>query len=52
MSIYEELISLVGQPPAGYDILIWIFSAIVLLYLIRCVFGIISAVLNWVGGRS
>lgn len=51
MSVYEALISLVGEPPAGYDILVWIFAAVVLLFLIRSAFSIISSVLDWIGGR-
>lgn len=51
MSIYEAVISLVGEAPPGFDILVWIFSSIVLFYLIRCVFSIISSLLQWIGGQ-
>lgn len=51
MSVYEAVVALVGDPPAGFDVLVWIFSAVVLLFLIRSVFGIISSVLEWIGGR-
>lgn len=51
MSIYESLIALVGEPPAGFEIIVWIMAAIVLIYLVRTVFSIISSVLSWVGGQ-
>lgn len=51
MSIYESVIALVGDVPVGFDIIAWIFSALVLIYLIRTVFSIISSILSWVGGQ-
>lgn len=51
MSIYESVIALVGEVPVGFDIIAWIFSALVLIYLIRTVFSIISSILSWVGGQ-
>lgn len=51
MSIYESVIALVGDVPAGFDIIAWVFSAIVLIYLVRTVFSIIATILNWVGGQ-
>lgn len=51
MSIYESLIALVGDVPVGFDIIAWMFAAIVLIYLVRTVFSIISSLLSWVGGQ-
>lgn len=51
MSIYESLIALVGDVPVGFEIIAWIFSAIILIYLVRTVFSIIASVLQWVGGQ-
>lgn len=51
MQIYDALISLVGEPPVGYEILVWIFSALVLIFLLRSVFSILYAVISWIGGR-
>lgn len=50
-SIYEAVIALVGTPPAGYEVLVWVFSALVLFFLLRSVFGIINSLLTWVGGK-
>lgn len=51
MSIYEAVLSLVGDVPVGYEILAWIFSAIVLIYLLCSTFSIIGAVVNWISGK-
>lgn len=51
MSVYQAVLDLVGPVPSGYEVLVWIFSAVVLLYLICSVFSIIASVLNWIAGR-
>lgn len=51
MVVYEALIQLVGDPPAGYDILAWIMAAIVTFYLVTCAMSIIGAVINWISGK-
>ena len=51
MSIYQALLDLVGDIPAGYEVIVWIFAAIVLLYLLCSVFSIISSVLSFIAGR-
>lgn len=51
MQIYDAVIDLVGTPPAGYEILVWVFSALVMFFLVRSVFSIINSILNWVGGK-
>lgn len=51
MSIYEALLSLVGDVPVGYEVLAWIMAAIVLLYLLCSVFSIVSCVVNWISGK-
>lgn len=51
MGILEALTELVGDIPAGYDIVVWSLGCLVLLFLLKSVFGIIASVLNWVGGK-
>lgn len=52
MSFYEALINLIGVPPAGYDIVVWVVCAVILLYLITSVFSILASVLQFVGGKG
>lgn len=51
MSVYEAVIDLVGTPPAGFEILVWIFAALVLFFLVNATFNILNALLNWIGGK-
>lgn len=51
MSVYEAVIQLIGEPPAGYDILVWVFSALFLFFLIRSVFSILHSVISYIGGK-
>ena len=51
MSLYEALLTLVGQPPAGYDIVVWVVAAVVLLYLLCSAFSIVASVISYIGGR-
>lgn len=51
MSIYESVIALVGEVPYGFDIIAWVFSAIILIFLVRTVFAIIASILEWMGGQ-
>lgn len=51
MSIYEAVLSLVGAAPAGYDILVWVFSAVLLIYLVCSAFSIVGSLVNWIAGK-
>lgn len=51
MSVYEAVIALVGDPPPGYDILVWIFAAIVLIFLITSAFNVLYALLKFISDR-
>lgn len=51
MSVYQAITELIGEVPAGYEIIAWILSGCILLFLIRSVFGIISSLLEWIGGK-
>lgn len=51
MQIYDAVISLVGAAPSGFDILVWIFSALLLFFLLRSVFSILHSVISWIGGK-
>lgn len=51
MSVYQAVIDLVGTPPAGFEILVWIFSALFLLFLVKSAFSVLYSVLGWIGGK-
>lgn len=51
MSVYEAVLNLVGPIPAGYEVLVWVFAAVVLLYMLTSVFSIIASVVNWISGK-
>lgn len=51
VSIYEAILELVGDVPAGYEVLVWVVAAVVLLYLLCSTFSIIVSVLNWIAGK-
>jgi len=51
MSVYEAVLNLVGDIPVGFEIIAWVFSAIVLIYLICSAFSIIGSVINYIAGK-
>lgn len=51
MSIYEAVIDLIGQPPSGFEPVVWCVSAVVLIFLVRTAFSVVASVLDWIGGR-
>lgn len=51
MQVYDAVIDLVGPVPEGFEVLVWVFSCLILFFLVRSVFGILASVLGWMGGR-
>lgn len=51
MSVYAALLALIGDPPAGYDIVVWVVAAVFCLYLICSAFSVVWSVISHVGGR-
>lgn len=51
MSLYEAVLDLLGTPPAGYEIVVYVLCFVMLLYLVTCAFSIIAALLNYIGGK-
>lgn len=51
MDLYQAIVSFLGDPPAGYEILVWLFSGFVLIFLLINAFGILSAFLDFLLGR-
>lgn len=49
--IYEQLVELIGTPPAGLEPVIYVMAAIVLLFLVMSAMSLIGAVIKWIGGR-
>ena len=53
MSVYETLIHLIGQPPPGYEIIVWVVGAVTFLFMLNCAYTIVSSVFKWIsGGRG
>ena len=50
-TVYDALIALVGEVPAGYEVIAWIAAAVVFLFLVQSAFSVLYALLNWIGGR-
>jgi hypothetical protein len=48
MSIYEAIVGLIGEVPEDMQSVAWVVSAVILLYLITCAFGIIGSVIKWI----
>jgi hypothetical protein len=52
MSILQALIDLIGPVPRGYEIIAWVAASMILLYMVSCIFKIVSELLRVVtGGR-
>lgn len=49
--LYEAVLNLIGEVPVGYEPLLYVIAAIVLLWLLDHVFSIIWSVLSWIGGK-
>lgn len=49
--LYEALVNLIGDPPVGFEPLIYIGAILVLIWLLSSVFSILWSVLNWIGGK-
>lgn len=47
-----ELRSLLGEPPAGFEWLEYVFAAVFLMFLVSAAISLISAVLRFVRGDS
>ena len=50
-SIYEQVVAIVGEVPAGLEPVAYICSLFVLIFLLSSGFRILWAVFGWVGGR-
>lgn len=48
MSLSEALTALVGEAPAGYEPMIWVFACIFAFYLITSMFGFLA---SWFRGN-
>lgn len=50
-TIYEALVSLVGEPPVGLEPLVYVMSCVILLFLVLSAFSLVGAVVKWIGGK-
>lgn len=44
--LYEEVTSLIGEVPAGFEPVIYICCIIVLLYILDCFYGVLRMLIN------
>lgn len=51
MALYNALVELIGEPPSGYDIVVWVVCVFILIFLLSNAFGILSAFLNFLLGK-
>lgn len=51
LTIYEEVLNIIGPIPVGYEIIAWIVSALFLLFILTSVISIFASVFNWIGGK-
>lgn len=51
MAVYEAVVDFLGAPPAGYEIVVWIFCGFVLLFLLCNVFSILGSLFRFLSGR-
>lgn len=49
--LYDEIKALIGNVPAEYDFIVWIFAGFFLLYFLHSLFAIFGQIIKWVGGR-
>lgn len=49
--LYEAVVSLLGDVPAGFEPLIYVFTFFILLWLLGTTFSIIWSLLSWIGGK-
>ena len=47
----EQVTALIGEVPAGCEPLLWLVCALVLFFFLDLVFGIVWAVVKWIGGK-
>lgn len=53
MAIFiDQIRSLLGSPPVGYEFLEYIFSAVFLVFVVSSAIGLISAIFRFIGGGS
>ena len=48
--LYEAVVSLIGEVPAGFEPLVNVACILVLLWLLCSVFSFLWSVLSWIGG--
>lgn len=43
MSIYQALVNIVGEVPAGYEPVVYVFAIVITIYLLSCGFSLIAS---------
>lgn len=51
INLVEELRSLIGQPPVGYEFLEYIVVAFLLIFVVYSAVSILAAIFRWIGGN-
>lgn len=49
--IYEQVVAIVGEVPAGFEPVVYLASLFILVFLLSAGFRILWAVMSWVGAK-
>ena len=49
-TIYDQVVSLVGDVPIGFEPVVYLASIVILIFLLSTGFRVLYSVLSWVGG--
>ncbi len=49
--LYEEIVALIGEPPAGSEPLVYCLCMMFLVMLAMSAFYLLCSVIKWIGGR-
>ena len=51
INLVDELRSLIGQPPVGYEFLEYIVVAFLLIFVVYSAVSILASIFKWIGGN-
>lgn len=49
--LYEAVIELIGEAPAGLEAITYIVTCVILVFILSTAFRLIGAVVSWIGGK-
>lgn len=48
--LYEEIVTLIGEVPYGYEPLAWCLCCVLLFFLLQTAFSVLFTIVKWLGG--